>query len=136
MFASTSQSAQGTSAFWQEQVAIRTKLLATGRKTFHITSIENRKTGMVGGRVFEANAYNAASRLADGTHRESTPEEIERHTQERATEVARLQRIEELRKNTTIIRSSPEDDGRLAGVVAAAVQAALASKPKGANKDN
>ena len=135
MFATTSQSAQGTSAYWADQKAEHSRLLATGQKTFHITSIENRKTGMVGGRVFEASAYNAASRLADGTHKESTPEEIERYHRGCDAEVARLAKIEEQRKNTMVIRSSPEDDGRLAGVVAAAVQAALASKPERAKQD-
>ena len=64
-----------------------------------------------------------------------TPEEIERYHRERDAEVTRLAKIEESRKNTMTIRSSPEDDGRLAGVVAAAVQAALGNKPERAKQD-
>jgi hypothetical protein len=135
MFATTSQSAQGTSAYWQDQMAIKAELVATGQRTFYITSIDNRRTGMVGGQVFPASAHNAANRLADGTHKKSTPEEIERYHRERDAEVTRLAKIEESRKNTMTIRSSPEDDGRLAGVVAAAVQAALGAKPERAKQD-
>ena len=114
-------------AYWAE-VRERQAELKEQFKDFtftYITSIENRRKQMVGGRVFEADFRNAAMRLADGTHRVSTPEEIERYRADRSNRAASLQEIEEKRKNTMTIKPSREENERLAGVVAAAVQAVV-----------
>jgi hypothetical protein len=61
--------------FW----ATVNKLAETLPNPCYITSIENEVTGAVGGRVCACEPRNAAQRITEGSHKQSTPEEIERH---------------------------------------------------------
>ena len=95
------------------------------RDPVYITSEEDQMRGLKGGVTFEAMPRNAAERVISRTHRLSTPEEIEAYKRARATEVRRLHDIEEARKQTSIMKPSPEQNEAMAGAVAAAVQAVL-----------
>lgn len=70
------------SSFWSDvtKQRIALELQFPGETTFYITSLENKRAQMVGGRVFEASIRNAAMRLAEGTHRLATPEEESQYT--------------------------------------------------------
>lgn len=127
------QNAGSGSAYWEEvnqrQAEIKAEL-PKGAESVFITSLENRRKQMVGGRVFEATVRNAAMRLTEQTHRLSTPDEIQGHKDRNAAELVRLRELEEGRKNTLTIKPSTQDNERLAGVVAAAVATVMDSQKK------
>lgn len=61
--------------FWR---SVRETEAALGDVEFvYITSIENRSTGMHGGVLCQASRENAATMITRGSHRVSTPEEVE-----------------------------------------------------------
>lgn len=91
----------------------------------HITSFDKPMRDVVGGRVFQAPAKTAAQRIVEETHRLSTPEEIQAEIKRVEAEGIRLFNTEEDRKSTLRMRSTPEDDQRLAGLIASTVKAVV-----------
>src|SRR5690242_17342255 len=93
--------------YWRGVAAWQSRLetMFAGERTFFITSIESLITGQVGGKTFEVNmridgrSYGwGAQRLAEGTHRIATLEEIERYKRED------LERSEQCAKQTQLMQ--------------------------------
>jgi hypothetical protein len=68
----------GCPPYWAEVKRLESELRADfpGFTECTITSIENKRMGMVGGQSFKCVFWNAAMRIADGTHRLSTEVEV------------------------------------------------------------
>ena len=91
----------------------------------YITSFDKPMRDIVGGRVFQAPAKTAAQRIVEETHRLSTAEEIRAEIKRVEAEGIRLFNAEEDRKSTLRMRSTPEDDQRLASLIASTVKAVV-----------
>lgn len=68
----------------------------------YITSIRNRDRGTLEGDICEANINLAGQRIAEGTHRLATDEEIKKHKADHAKRAVELKRTinEEIRRRT------------------------------------
>lgn len=66
--------------------------------TFYITSLENKRTQMVGGRVFEAGLRNAAMRMVDCSHRLATPREEIQYTADARRRIKECAAVEAARR--------------------------------------
>jgi hypothetical protein len=99
--------------YWNAVKAERAKL--AGAVVF-ITSIANRyDPSSHGGMVSEASADHAARRIVGGSHRLSTPEEIETFRTEQMAREERCLIEEEKRKEKTVLKVSAEQLHQLIG---------------------
>jgi hypothetical protein len=131
------QNTQGQTAYWAN---VNQTLISTPgffdenrqlKELVYITSLSKPMRGITGGRVFGATPKLAAQRIVEETHRLSTPEEVEAEAKRVEAEGRRLFHQEEERKTSLRMKSTPEDDQRMAGIVAAAVSSVVNSKSKG-----
>jgi hypothetical protein len=75
---STNPSALATTAFWQDFHKVKAEITSQrGDDVYHITSIANTRTGMVGGVTVGASHRIAACCIAGGSHRLATDDEVD-----------------------------------------------------------
>lgn len=86
----------------------------------HVTSLFNRDRGSTAGTTTSATCYNAARVVTDGTHRLSTPEEIEAFEAHQQRELIRNQAAEQRNKKQYLVVLN--QDNQAAATIAAPTQ--------------
>jgi len=99
--------------FGQRVVKMRMELGAASPEELRepvifITSLDNPDKGSTPGSVVDAFVDHAARRIVSGTHRKSTPEEIERFRAEQAARDRECRVIEERQKEKSVLALTPE----------------------------
>jgi hypothetical protein len=92
-------------AYWQRVAAMRPDI--KGRTAF-ITSVDVPERGVTPDSVSEVLAEGAARRLAERTHRLSTPEEIQRFHTEQAARDMQCRLLTEKQKERSVLALTPE----------------------------
>ena len=93
-------------AYFNDLAGEEAKLKEKHRKdsgVVHVTSLFHRERNSTPGTVISATVHNAARVITDGTHRESTPEEIQAFKEHQQEELERSTVAEQLKKKQYIV---------------------------------